>query len=109
MHGSWASHHIWDLVVPGLAELFRVVTNDRRGHSQSERPREQRSIRDDVADLAADYSVMRLSLSMMVPARGNEMCAHLLRPHRVGSPPPAVCSRLRRPLKPMGTVPLAGV
>jgi pimeloyl-ACP methyl ester carboxylesterase len=36
-----------------LAESFRVVTYDRRGHSQSERPPEQGSIRQDVADLAA--------------------------------------------------------
>jgi pimeloyl-ACP methyl ester carboxylesterase len=23
VHGSWDSHHDWDLVVPGLAESFR--------------------------------------------------------------------------------------
>lgn len=38
VHGSWNSHHAWDLVVPRLAEVFRVLTYDRRGHSQSERP-----------------------------------------------------------------------
>lgn len=53
VHGSWGSHHNWDLAVPGLAESFRVLTYDRRGHSQSERPPEQGSIREDVADLAA--------------------------------------------------------
>jgi pimeloyl-ACP methyl ester carboxylesterase len=53
VHGSWGSHHNWDLVVPGLAESFRVLTYDRRGHSESERPPEQGSIREDVADLAA--------------------------------------------------------
>ena len=37
VHGSWDSHHDWDLVVPRLAEAFRVLTYDRRGHSQSER------------------------------------------------------------------------
>ncbi|MDF2759689.1 MAG: alpha/beta hydrolase, partial [Thermomicrobiales bacterium] len=26
VHGGWGSHHDWDLVVPGLAESFRVVT-----------------------------------------------------------------------------------
>jgi pimeloyl-ACP methyl ester carboxylesterase len=36
-----------------LAESFRVLTYDRRGHSQSERPPEQGSVREDVADLAA--------------------------------------------------------
>ena len=53
VHGSWGSHHGWDLVAPGLRESFRVLTYDRRGHSQSERPSAQGSVREDVADLAA--------------------------------------------------------
>jgi pimeloyl-ACP methyl ester carboxylesterase len=53
VHGSWGSHHNWDRVVPGLAGSFRVLTYDRRGHSESERPPAQGSIREDVADLAA--------------------------------------------------------
>ncbi len=53
VHGSWDSHHVWDLVVPALTESFRVLTYDRRGHSQSERPIGQGSVREDVADLAA--------------------------------------------------------
>lgn len=53
VHGSWTSHETWRLVVPDLAESFRLVTFDRRGHSASERPGGQGSVRDDVADLAA--------------------------------------------------------
>lgn len=53
VHGSWVSHHEWDLVVPGLADLLRVLTYDRRGHSESERPTREGSIREDFADLAA--------------------------------------------------------
>ncbi len=53
VHGSWVSHHDWDLVVPGLADSFRVLTYDRRGHSESERPTKQGCIREDVNDLAA--------------------------------------------------------
>ena len=53
VHGSWGSHHNWDAVVPGLAPHFRVVTYDRRGHSDSERPPGQGSFEEDVADLAA--------------------------------------------------------
>jgi pimeloyl-ACP methyl ester carboxylesterase len=53
VHGSWGSHHTWDRVVPSLAESFQVLTYDRRGHSESERPAGQGSVREDVADLAA--------------------------------------------------------
>ena len=53
VHGSWASHHTWDLVVPRLAESFRVLAYDRRGHSESQLLTGQGSVREDVADLAA--------------------------------------------------------
>ena len=53
VHGAWSSHHTWDRVAPRLAASFRVLTYDRRGHSQSERPAGQGNIREDVADLAA--------------------------------------------------------
>ncbi len=53
VHGSWGDHHNWDLVAPQLAETHTVLTYDRRGHSQSERPTSQGSVHDDVADLAA--------------------------------------------------------
>src|SRR5437763_15755366 len=53
VHGSWGDHHNWDAVVPGLASTCRVLTYDRRGHSQSERLASQGSVEEDVADLAA--------------------------------------------------------
>ena len=53
VHGSWGSHHQWDSVAAGLAESFRVLSYDRRGHSESELPSGQGSVRDDVDDLAA--------------------------------------------------------
>lgn len=53
VHGSWTDHHSWDLVAPELARHFHVITYDRRGHSQSERPEGQGSVREDAADLAA--------------------------------------------------------
>lgn len=53
VHGSWDDHHTWDLIIPILSKSFQVLTYDRRGHSQSERPASQDSITDDVEDLAA--------------------------------------------------------
>jgi pimeloyl-ACP methyl ester carboxylesterase len=53
VHGSWGDHFNWELVVPGLAESFRVLTYDRRGHSRSERPATQGSRQEDEEDLAA--------------------------------------------------------
>lgn len=53
VHGSWGSHHNWDPAVPGLAEHARVVTYDRRGHSDSERLPGQGSFTEHVDDLAA--------------------------------------------------------
>jgi pimeloyl-ACP methyl ester carboxylesterase len=53
VHGSWGSHQQWNAVVPGLAESFRVLSYDRRGHSESECPSGQGSVLEDVADLGA--------------------------------------------------------
>lgn len=66
VHGSWGSHHSWDPVVPGLAESFRVLTYDRRGHSESERPPDQGSVREDVADLAALIEHLGLGAAWVV-------------------------------------------
>jgi pimeloyl-ACP methyl ester carboxylesterase len=53
VHGSWGDHHGWDRIAPALARSLRVLTYDRRGHSRSERPATQGSVREDAADLAA--------------------------------------------------------
>lgn len=51
VHGSWVDHHDWDLVTAELAKTFRVLTYDRRGHSESSRPPVQGSMEEDIADL----------------------------------------------------------
>lgn len=66
VHGLWTSHHNWDLVAPRLAESFRVLTYDRRGYSQSERPAGQISLRHDIADLAALIEHLELAPSWVV-------------------------------------------
>jgi pimeloyl-ACP methyl ester carboxylesterase len=53
VHGSWGSRRNWDRVVPGLAEDHRVISYDRRGHSESQRVGGQGTFAEDVADLAA--------------------------------------------------------
>src|SRR5829696_2345624 len=53
VHGSWGDGTGWDLALPALAQRFRVLVYDRRGHSRSERPPTQGSADEDVDDLAA--------------------------------------------------------
>jgi pimeloyl-ACP methyl ester carboxylesterase len=66
VHGSWTSHETWRLVAQALAESFRVVTFDRRGHSGSEQPDGQGSVHEDVADLAALIEQLRLGPTWVV-------------------------------------------
>jgi pimeloyl-ACP methyl ester carboxylesterase len=61
VHGSWGSHQQWDRVVPALAKTFRILSYDRRGHSESERPSGQGSVREDVADLASLIERLQLA------------------------------------------------
>lgn len=53
VHGSWVDHHDWDRVVGELSKNFRVITYDRRGHSQSQRLPQQGTMEEDVFDLIA--------------------------------------------------------
>ena len=51
IHGSWGDHHSWDAVSDLLSKDFRVLSYDRRGHSQSERLNPQGNTDDDMKDL----------------------------------------------------------
>jgi pimeloyl-ACP methyl ester carboxylesterase len=53
VHGSWDDRHVWALVEDDLAKSFRVVSYDRRGHTDSEDSPEPGTRRDDEDDLAA--------------------------------------------------------
>jgi len=66
VHGSWGDHHNWDMVVSGLAKTFRVLTYDRRGHSESERLPGQGRVQDDVDDLIALITDFNLSPAHIV-------------------------------------------
>jgi pimeloyl-ACP methyl ester carboxylesterase len=66
VHGSWADQRDWELLVSILAERFRVLTYDRRGHSQSECPPGQGSVEEDAADLAALIEHLKLAPAHIV-------------------------------------------
>lgn len=52
IHGAWVDHNHFGGLVPYLEKTFRVLSYDRRGHSQSERPAKQGAMKDDLDDLA---------------------------------------------------------
>jgi pimeloyl-ACP methyl ester carboxylesterase len=66
VHGSWGSHRNWDLVVAALAAHHRVLSYDRRGHSESERPPGQGTFAEDVDDLAALINTLDASPAWVV-------------------------------------------
>jgi pimeloyl-ACP methyl ester carboxylesterase len=91
VHGSWVDHYEWPFVLPALAESYRVLIYDRRGHTQSTAPEGQGSINEDLADLAAMIeevgapahvvaSSFGSSISLNLAARRPELfrtlCAH---------------------------------
>jgi pimeloyl-ACP methyl ester carboxylesterase len=70
VHGAWADSTAWRFVVPGLAENFRVLIYDRRGHSRSERPATQGSFDEDGDDLAALLEALDLAPAHVVTNSG---------------------------------------
>jgi pimeloyl-ACP methyl ester carboxylesterase len=53
VHGSWDNLAVWQQVAERLAERYRVISYDRRGHTRSGCPSGPRTRRQDEDDLAA--------------------------------------------------------
>ena len=53
VHGGWADHTAWALVIPALAEQFTVYAMDRRGCGQSDPYRDDYVVERDWEDVAA--------------------------------------------------------
>ena len=51
LHGGFLDHHMWDDQVPVLAERYRVITPDARGHGRSPNATEPFRPADDLAAL----------------------------------------------------------
>ncbi len=66
VYGSWSDHHNWDSVTAKLAKTFRVLTYDRRGHSQSERQIGQGYAEEDIMDLTELINHFNLSPAHIV-------------------------------------------
>lgn len=66
VHGSWVDAREWQLVIGDLAESFRVLIYDRRGHSRSERPEAQGNVDEDADDLAALIEALDLAPAHVV-------------------------------------------
>ncbi len=75
IHGSWGDHENWQPVVPGLSKSFRVLTYDRRGHSQSEKIAAQGSFDEDAVDAAALLAELDLAPAHVVGNSGGAIIA----------------------------------
>lgn len=70
VHGSWTNRRSFDRVAPALAQRFRVVRYDRRGHSESEAT--GGTVGDDVMDIVGLAEALDLgpAIHLVCSSRG---------------------------------------
>lgn len=66
VHGWPDTHHLWDAVVPLLADRFRVVTYDTRGHGESTVPTSDSGF--ELAEFSKDFYAVIDAVSPDAPA-----------------------------------------
>src|SRR3712207_3744640 len=66
VHGLASSYRIWDFVAPILAQRFRVVALDQRGHGRSDKPDGSFDFGTYVRDLRSFVELMGLGRSVLV-------------------------------------------
>lgn len=66
LHGLASSSHIWDLIGPLLAQRFRVIAVDQRGHGASDKPDTGYDFPDFVADLRHLIGALGLTPTVIV-------------------------------------------
>ncbi len=93
VHGGLATSDIWEAQVPALADKYKVIVADSRGHGRSSRkggePMHYRSMTDDLVRLLdhlklasvavvgwSDGGIIGLDMAMRYPNRVNKLFAH---------------------------------
>jgi pimeloyl-ACP methyl ester carboxylesterase len=58
IHGTWGDHQQWEAAASRMADTYRVLSYDRRGHGASRLSGEQMGLSDQVADLSELISIV---------------------------------------------------
>jgi len=66
LHGLASNARMWDLTAPLLAERFRVIALDQRGHGLSDKPDAAYAFEDVTGDLASLVQELRLERALAV-------------------------------------------
>ena len=66
LHGMWCDHHVYDDVVDGLADAYRIICPDLRGHGRSGAPAQSWNVRDLARDLFIVLDALAIRAAVVV-------------------------------------------